>query len=274
MEIEKNVAAHYTRGTLEEQILGILRGSGKSMDQLTVHDFSALDHFHLGGEESTEALAGFMDLQPGMHLLDVGSGMGGPARYFAAKGYQVTGIDLTEGFVRGAESLTHLLKLDAKARFRQGSALELPFESGTFDRAYMIHVGMNIEDKAGVFHEVARVLKPRGAFAIFDIMRERAGHVDVPLPWAATVETSFVAGIDEYRQLLQAAGFRIEHERNRHDFALEFATKMRERAAAGQAPVLGVHLLMGEQAPLMLKNVNRAIAEGVLAPVEMVARKN
>ena len=138
----------------------------------------------------------------------------------------------------------------------------------------MIHVGMNIEDKAAVFREVERVLKPGGKFAIFDLMRDREGALQFPLPWAVNPATSFVSSIEEYRQLLQNAGFRIDHQRNRRDFAVEFARKMQERAAAGQAPVLGVHLLMGEQAPLMLKNVNGAIAAGVLAPVEIVASRN
>ncbi len=274
MSVETNVAAHYTSGTLEQKIVGLVRASGKTADQLSVEDFAALDNFHLGGLQSTEALAAFMDIHPGMHLLDVGSGVGGPARYFALRGCKVTGIDLTEEFVRVAESLTRMLKLEGKVQYRQGSAVEMPFESGSFDRAYMIHVGMNVEDKAGIFREVARVLKPGGRFAIFDIMREKDGALSFPLPWAATAETSFVSSVEEYRQLLQDAGFRIDHQRNRRDFAVEFARQMMERAAAGKAPVLGVHLLMGEQAPVMLKNVNGAIAAGVLAPVEIVASKN
>ena len=272
MDIEKDVAAHYTRGTLEEKIIGGLRSTGKNPEQVTVEDFAALDNFHVGGHEATESLASFMDLRPGMHVLDVGCGVGGPARYFAARGCQVTGIDLTEEFVRAAESLTRMLKLDARVHFRQGSALEMPFESGTFDRASMIHVGMNIEDKAGVFREVARVLKRGGRFGIFDILRSGNGAVEFPVPWAVKPETSFVASAEEYRQALEAAGFRIDHQRDRREFAIEFMRRAMERNAAGQVPALAVHLLMGEQAPLMLKNVMAAMATGSLAPIELVAR--
>src|SRR4029077_11830508 len=105
-------------------------------------------------------------LQPGMQLLDVGCGVGGPARYFAEHGCQVTGIDLTEEFIRVATSLTRLVRLADKASFRQGSALAMPFDSTAFDGAYVIHVGMNIQDKTGLFREVARVLKPGARFAI------------------------------------------------------------------------------------------------------------
>ena len=150
MNIEQQVSTHYSRENLEQKILGALEKSGKDLKSLSSDDLAALDNFHVGERAAIEELAGFMALQPGMHLLDVGCGVGGPARFFAERGYQVTGIDLTEEFVHVAESLTRMLKLDRKAQFRQGSALEMSFAPGTFDGAYMIHVGMNIQDKAGL----------------------------------------------------------------------------------------------------------------------------
>jgi ubiquinone/menaquinone biosynthesis C-methylase UbiE len=270
MDIEQQVASYYTRGELEDKIAAMLRSAGKNLDQLRADDLSAIDEFHLGGRESTQALADFMQLRSGMHLLDVGCGIGGPARYFADRGCQVTGIDLTEEFVRVGESLTRMVKLDQRVKFRQASALELPFASGTFDGAYTIHVCMNIADKAGVFREVARVLKPGTRFSIYDLMRTGDGPLTFPLPWAQTPETSFVASVDDYRRELQAAGFRIDHQRDRQQFALEFMQRRMAQDASGPL-VLGIHVLMGEQAPLMLKNVNMAIASGALTPVELVA---
>lgn len=248
----------------------MLRSAGKNLEQLRADDLAAIDEFHLGGREATEALTNFMQLRPGMHLLDVGCGIGGPARYFAERGCQVTGIDLTDEFVRVAESLTRRVKLDQKVQFRQASALELPFAPATFDGAYTIHVCMNIADKAGVFREVARVLKPGARFTIYDIMRTSDAPLSFPLPWAQTPETSFVASLDDYRRELQAAGFRIDHQRDRRQFAIEFMQRMMAQSASGP-PLLGIHVLMGEQAPVMLKNVNMAIASGALAPMELVA---
>ena len=123
MNVEERIAAYYSRGKLEEKILGMLRSAGKNLDQLSTEDLAAVDEFHVGGREATKSLADFMELRPGMHLLDVGCGIGGPARYFAERGCQVTGIDLTEEFLRVAESLTRMVKLDHNARFRQASAL-------------------------------------------------------------------------------------------------------------------------------------------------------
>jgi ubiquinone/menaquinone biosynthesis C-methylase UbiE len=270
MSAEEQVAAHYTRGTLEDRILASLEAAGKNLDQLTPDDLGGMDEFHLGGREATEALASFMHLRPGMHLLDVGCGIGGPARYFAGRGCQVTGIDLTAEFVAVAERLTRMVKLDQRAAFRQASALDLPFDSASFDGAYEIHVGMNIPDKASVFREVARVLKPGARFAIFDILRTADAAYDFPVPWAQSPDTSFVGSIDDYRRALESAGFRIEHQRERRQFALDFMQKVREQAASGP-PVLGVHLLMGEKAALMLRNVGAAIDAAVLEPVEFVA---
>jgi len=271
MSVEQQVSTHYTAGNLEQKILGALRDAGKDPAHLSSDDIAPLDNFHLGGRQAIEDLSSFMHLRPGMHLLDVGCGVGGPARHFSEQGCQVTGLDLTEEFVQVAESLTRMLKLEGKAEFRQGSALEMPFSPGTFDGAYMIHVGMNVADKAGVFREVARVLKPGGRFSIFDIMGTGNDLLEFPLPWAVSSDTSFVTTTGDYRTLLEAAGFRVEHERGRHQFALEEMQKRMARGPSGAPPVIGVHILMGEKAPAMLKNVNQAIVSGQVEPVEIVA---
>ena len=268
---ERQVADHYTADLLEQKIVDALRAAGKDTKSLSSHDLEPFDNLHMGGRESVQELAAVMELRPGMRLLDVGSGLGGPARFFAEHGCDVVGIDLSQEFVRVAENFTGMLRLTEKASFQQKSALEMSFDTGSFDGAYMIHVGMNLADKAGVFREVARVLKPRGRFAIFDILRATDEELQFPLPWAVTSETSFVQGEDEYRDALQANGFHIAHRRSRRQFALDLMAKMRAQAAEGKPPQIGVHIVMGEQAPLMLKNVNQAIAAGKLEPIELVA---
>jgi SAM-dependent methyltransferase len=273
MSAEAKVAGHYGRGRLEELILAAVAREGKDPENLTAGDLAAVDEFHVGGLEATQELARQMELRVGLRLLDVGSGIGGPARYFAAEhGCRVTGIDLTEEFVRVAGSLTRRTKLDGLVEFRLGSALELPFGAGTFDRAYMIHVGMNIADKAGIFREARRVLKAAGLFTIFDIVRIGDGAIKYPVPWALSEETSFVRAAEEYRNALQNAGFQIVQERGRGPFAIEFTERMMARMAQGGPPALGLHLLMGEKAPIMIRNGLAMMKEGVLEPVELYAR--
>lgn len=272
MSVEQDVSAHYTRGTLEQKILDALRAAGKDLENLSSHDLAVLDNLHVGGRQATEDLADAMELDPGRYLLDVGCGIGGPARYFAERGYRVTGIDLTQEFVQVAASLTRRLKLEKRALFRQASALEMPFPAAEFDAAYMIHVGMNIEDKAALFREVARVLKKGSRFGIFDVVQKDGQAFEFPVPWAATPATSFVATFEDYQRGLKAAGFDIVKQRDRRQFALEFTAKMMAQAASSTSPVHGVQLLMSDRMPLMIKNVSAAMASGALVPVELVAK--
>ena len=265
------VEAHYTRPQLEQTILQALTRAGHDLQKLKVTDLAPLDEFHVGSLESTQELLKFMKLRPGMRVLDVGCGIGGPARYFASEqGCSVTGVDLTEEFVRTAETLTKMTGLENSVTFRRASALELPFEKGSFDGAYMIHVGMNLEDKAGVFREVARVLKPGARFTIFDFMAATKQRFKFPVPWAQTEEASFVSDRNTYRDGLRAAGFELEHERDRRQFAIEFIQRVLAQVASSGPPALGLHLLMGEKTPVMLKNVLEAMQAGILEPVEMV----
>jgi ubiquinone/menaquinone biosynthesis C-methylase UbiE len=273
MTTEAKVADHYTKPRLAETILQAVRASVPGKEQLAAEDLAPVDEFHVGGLEATKELAARMEIRPGLHLLDVGCGIGGPARYMAeAHGCRVTGIDLTAEFVETAKELTRIVKLDHLAEFQQASALALPFEAGAFDGAYLIHVGMNIADKAGVFREVRRVLKPGGRFTIFDILRSGDGAMRFPVPWAVEAETSFVAGAADYRDGLERAGFRLASERSWKAFAIDFIQKTRARMAQSGPPALGMHLLLGDKTGPMLANVLAMLQEGVLDPTELSAQ--
>jgi ubiquinone/menaquinone biosynthesis C-methylase UbiE len=272
--IDERIASHYTRGGLEETILAALAASGKDPNHLTVDDLAPVDEFHIGGREATAELVAPLGLAPDMHLLDIGSGIGGASRYLAeTHRCRVTGIDLTEEYVEVAKGLARRVGLGDRVDYRQGSALALPFADGGFDGAYLLHVGMNIEAKERLFREVRRVLKPDGFFAIYDVMRAAEGALRFPLPWASAEATSFVASAAEYRRFLEAAGFEIKHERSRRDYALAFFAKVKQaRAAAGHAPPLGIHLLMGPEAPQKIANLVDSLERGLIAPIELVAR--
>jgi SAM-dependent methyltransferase len=246
---------------------------GKDPERLAAMDLAAGDEFHLGWLPATIALAKDLGLAHSMHVLDVGCGIGGPARYFAeAHACRVTGIDLTEEFVQVAAELTRRCGLGDRVAFRQGSALDLPFGAGTFDAATLIHVGMNIADKAKLFAEVRRVLRPGGLFCVYDVMRAGEGDLPYPMPWAQSMETSFVETPEAYRSLLGAAGFKIEREENRRSFVLDLAREMRAKIERDGLPPLNPHVLIGPDAKVRLGNVMATLERGTIAPIEMIAR--
>jgi len=273
MQVEERVAGHYGKGGLEGKILAAIAHEGLDASRLTATDLAPVDEFHVGGLDATKELAGQMELRAGMQLLDVGCGIGGPARYFASEhGCNLTGVDLTEEFVQVARSLTRMTKLEGSVKFEQASALRLPFKADSFDGAYMIHVGMNLADKAGVFKEVRRVLKPGALLTVFDFVRIREGAILFPVPWATSEEWSFVEGSESYRDALGAAGFRIERERDRREFAIEFTEERMARMAQGEPAALGLQLLSGKQTPVMIRNILTMMKQGLMGPVEMSAR--
>jgi ubiquinone/menaquinone biosynthesis C-methylase UbiE len=273
VSIERDVAGHYTHGALAEAIRAALVASGKDLDHVTPQDLAPVDQFHIGGGEATAALFAQIAPAAGAQWLDIGSGLGGPARHLAlAYGCQVTGIDLTAEYVEVAGELARMVGLDGQVSFRQGSALALPFPDASFDGASLMHVGMNIADKAALFAGVHRVLRPGGTFAIYDVMRTGDAAFAFPLPWAATEATSFVATPDAYRTALAAAGFTVLAERARADFALEFFRAMQARLAAQGRSPLGLHILFGEDAAQKSANMIRNLEHGLIAPTEMIAR--
>jgi ubiquinone/menaquinone biosynthesis C-methylase UbiE len=274
MSVETDVAGHYTEGTLEQRILAALRQAGKDPDRLDPDDLAPVDEFHHGGRAATAAFAPRLNLQPGMHLLEIGSGIGGPARYFARhQGCRVTGIDLTEEFVGVARMLTARLGMDDQISFERGSALSMPFAAASFDVATLLHVGMNIADKDRLFSEVRRVVKPGGIFGIYDQMREADGELAFPVPWASVPQTSFVETAATYKRLLAEAGFEIVWERSCRDDALaSFNQQTGAQPGAGALPPLGVHIAMGPRAAEKVANHRSNTERGLLAPNEIVAR--
>jgi SAM-dependent methyltransferase len=148
----------------------------------------------------------------------------------------------------------------------------LPFPAGTFDGAYMLHVGMNIADKAALFAQVRQALKPRGVFGVYDVMREGEGALAYPVPWAAGSETSFVESSATYARLLTAAGFEVLAQRSRRDFAITFFRELRARIAQSGAPPLGLHLLMGATTPQKIANMVSALEAGLISPTEIICR--
>jgi SAM-dependent methyltransferase len=271
--VRSGVANHYARSNLVAAIREGLARLGKTESTVTAEDLAPVDEFHIGGREATEDAARRLALAASDRVLDIGCGLGGPARQIAARyGCHVTGIDLTRDYIEAGNILSGWLQLESLVSLQCGDALALPFADGSFTAAYMLHVGMNVADKRALFAEVARVLREEGRFAIFDVMRTAEGDLRYPLPWASTADMNAIGSPGQYREALLNAGFDIVSERERRDVALAYFARQQAQTAAGPAP-LGVHTLMGGRRPEMVRNMSESISVGRISPVELIARK-
>jgi SAM-dependent methyltransferase len=275
MSSNGSVEEHYTSGRLVQKITTALATLGKAPRTVTIDDLAPVDEFHIGGRQATEEIVGQLNLSRNDHVLEIGSGLGGAARFVADRfGCRVSGIDLTGEYVETGRVLNEWVGLAARIAFHHGSALDTTFDDAAFDAAYMLHVGMNIADKERLFAEVARVLKPGATFAIYDVMTTGGETLDFPVPWARGPETSAVATPVAYKAALTAGGFKIVAERNRRDFAIEFFENLRARTVrADGPPPLGLHMVMGADAATKIANMIGDIEEGRVAPVEIFARR-
>lgn len=260
--IESRVAANYGGGGVLDRVLAGLRAAGVDPEAMGVEDLRPFESLHIGGWQATEDLLAQLGIAAGDRLVDLGCGIGGTARTAAARyGAQVSGVDLTPEFVAVAEVLSRMAGVTGVA-FSEGSVLGLPFDAGRFDFATMLHVGMNIEDKPGLFAEAARVLRPGGVFAIYDLMRVGAGELPYPMPWAAKGDISFVEAPEVYAGLAREAGFVEQARRDRSEFGIAGMEAMRDRGpVSGGIP------------PERLANVLGAVKAGILAPVELILRR-
>lgn len=275
MSAQAAIVDQYRSDGLLESIEAGLAAVGKSPDSVTVDDLGPVDEFHIGGREATDALLSQIELQPGQHVLEIGCGLGGPSRFVADR-YQchVSGIDLTEDFVEASKVLSAWVGLDDRTSFEIGDALDMPFDDGTFDAAMMLHVGMNISDKQRLFYEIARVLKPGGVLAVYDVMATGDGDLAYPVPWAHDEMSSFLGSPEDYRAALESSGFDVTATRDRRDFAIAFFDALRARmAAAGGPPPLGLHLVMGDETPAKVANMVANVNCGAIAPVEIIAAR-
>lgn len=269
------VEEHYTHGRLLDAIASGVERLGKSSDTVSIADLAPVDEFHIGGRAATESFLDQIRIAPDDLVLDVGCGLGGASRFVAQRyGCRVTGIDLTREYIDTGNVLCAWVGLDGRISLEQGNATALSHPSGQFDKAYMMHVGMNIADKQALAAEVYRVLRPGGIFGIYDVMRVGSAELILPVPWATTAEANALSEPGEYKDALRSAGFHVVAERNRREFALEFFASVQAASAAAQGPPpLGMHILMGETAPIKVKNMIENIMHNCIAPVELISEK-
>ncbi|MGH2733078.1 MAG: class I SAM-dependent methyltransferase [Actinomycetota bacterium] len=265
------VEAQYTQGDLRDRILEALVDAGKDPEHPALEDLAPFDQFHTLGVLATTALADAAGLAEGDEVLDVGCGIGGPARTLAISyGCRVTGIDITPELCEVAEDLNARVGLSDRITIRHGDALALPFEDGSFDVVWTQHVSMNIADKAALYREFARVLRPGGRLAFFDII---AGNdpPHFPVPWADDASISHLVAEDEVGRLLEEAGFQVTHWEDTTQAGAEFFEKLVEGPPASSP--LGPHLLI-PNLPSKMRNLTQNLKQGRVRVLRGVSRLN
>jgi SAM-dependent methyltransferase len=260
------VENHYTQGNLFNRIIFLLQQAGINTDSLTRKDISVVDEFHIGGQAITRELAAAAGLKPGMHILDIGCGLGGPCRLFADEyGCIATGIDITAEYIDVATRLSEMTRLQQGTNFVQGNATDLPFADNSFDFAWTQHVQMNIADKKKMYEEIARVLKPGGRFVYYDVFSTGHSPVYFPVPWASGPSISHLITTDELKELLNSAGLKQltttdRTEKSIHSFKIKL-------------PALSTQLLMGDNAIEKLQNLFRNLSEKKIVVESGIADK-
>jgi ubiquinone/menaquinone biosynthesis C-methylase UbiE len=269
------VSKHYARGDLLARLNAALAEDGVDPLHPTIEALAPYDQFHGRGLEATIELAGLMRAAASDHILDIGSGIGGPARYFASRfGCQVTGIDLTPEFCSVARHLTRLLDLQDRVAFEVGDALAMPFADTTFNGAYSMNVSMNIADKTALYREIHRVLQPGAWLVLSELAKGDGGEIDYPTPWARSPRTSFLTTLGQTRQGLTEAGFDVIELRSTRDQALAFGARSRALVERGEKPPhRAVMLIHGEIASQAMSNVARGLSEARIIPIEVLAQK-
>jgi MPBQ/MSBQ methyltransferase len=255
------INSYWGRDDLERAVLDALAAAGTNADTPTVDDLAPLDQFHSGGKAATERLARLAQLRPGLRVLDVGGGLGGPARTLAARfGCHVTVVDLTQSYVRAGEALTARVGLTDRVAHRVGDALALDVGTGAFDVVWTQNSGMNIPDKERLYAGSARVLRPGGLLALQEPMAGPVQPVVFPVMWARDASTSFLRTPEEMRALIEAAGFILR--------AWEDVT--REVAGAAVSAHSIQRIVMGDRLDAIARAAQRNRDEGRIVMIQAV----
>ena len=271
-QLADEVAHHYGGRDMAQAILAALAERGIGAEALRPDHLAPFEEFHIGGRGATEYLVEKLELEPHHRVLDVGCGIGGAVRYIAHEiGCRATGIDITPEFVQAARTLSKAVNLHDRTDFDIGSAVAMPYETDSFDAVISIHAAMNIADRETLYREMARVLKPGGVLALYDVMRREEGDLLFPVPWADSPAISHLLTPEETGALLEQAGMEVTLAEDRTAMAEAFFRQVltdSPQPDAAPAPQLAM-----QDARTKLRNAFTNMERGRIAPVLMVARR-
>lgn len=250
------------RGELVSAIASALDAAGLDRAALQPADLAPVDEFHIRGRTATMEIVKALGLTADSHVLDLGSGLGGPARTLAeSTGCTVTGVDLTPQLCEAATALSEWTGLSGRTRFQVGDATSTDLADESVDAALTVHVAMNIADKPALYAEAFRVLRPGGRFVVYDVLQGEGGDVHYPVPWASDPSTSFLVTPGQMRELLPAAGFEIVSEVDSSDEGLVWFQDMRARIERDGPPPVTFATFLGDAFGQMAANQVANLAE-------------
>jgi ubiquinone/menaquinone biosynthesis C-methylase UbiE len=264
MNIDQSIINDYSQNDLVTRFVEIVGG----IDNLNFESLTKYDEMHVGSYVSTDYLFDALPMVEGQKWIDLGCGIGGAARRAAKRGLNVTAIDLTPNFIDAAKHLTEMVGMREAVSYEVCSVTDISYHDNTFDGAYTIHAGMNVEDKLSFFSEAYRIIKPHSYFGIFDLMLS-TDKLDIiyPMPWATHPRTSFISTRDHYIECLIKAGFEIVSVEERGGFAKLAMDKVVSNFGSSRAS------LRGEDFIIKAHNLRNAIAMQHIMPLQIIARK-
>jgi ubiquinone/menaquinone biosynthesis C-methylase UbiE len=269
------VEKHYSRVNLFETIVSMLEKTGTDKKNIRRADLAPVDEFHVRGLQVTKEMADNAGLEKGMEVIDIGCGIGGAARLMAEEYHcHVTGIDITQEYIRTAILLSELTGAGKQTRFLQADALDIPFDDQQFDLAWTQHVQMNIENKLGFYREISRVLKKGGRFIYYDIFSTDEGPLHFPVPWAEDQSISHLVRTNELHSLLGMAGFTILQTKNQTEAGIEFLENILTRIAQQGFPPLSIQLLVGDSYAEKFINLQKNLVEKKIRLESGICQKN
>lgn len=268
------ISDHWGTGDVFGRIVAAMNTVGLSPETVTVEQLAPVDHFHARGFAATVELAEALPIKAGDHLVDIGCGIGGPARYLSKRfGCSVSGLDITEPFVEAANKLTALVGMQDRVAVVSGDGQHLPYADNLFDGGYTQHVTMNVADRARFFAEAFRVLRPGAYFALTEHGLGEKGDPYHPLPWSDDGSGAYLVTPAETVGFLKGAGFVDIAVTDTGPKYLEGYKRAIQIAEQGQASPFGLHILLGKTAPEKTRNAARNIEENRTHPVQITCRK-
>lgn len=258
------ITSQYTRENLYESILKGLKNMGKDLDNITRNDIQGVDEFHVRGSEVSKKMATYAQIK-GTQVLDVGCGIGGPARMLRTEyDCEVTGLDLNETYIETARKLTRLVGIRDGIEFVTGNALNLPFEAKHFDLVWTQHVQMNVEHKVSFYSEIYRVLRPKGKLIHYEILSKGSSKINYPVPWADEQSISFLVDREELEKIIESVGFKKIRTEDETMNGIEFFENLLARIRTQGPPEVGLNLLMGAQTKTKISNLLTGLQSGSL----------